>query len=273
MSELTQLKARLAELEIRPNKKLGQNFLISESVIKRIIDSVALAQPSALVEVGPGLGALTDSLLKLGPPVTLIELDRTLAEYWSARYAAQVVRADALQIDWRELELPEQTCLVSNLPYQISSSLVIERSLGPPQISQMVLMFQKEVAQRLQSQPDQKSYGLLSVMAQTFWQMQTVVDAAPAAFYPAPQVASRVLSFVRRSSPVVDKVGYLAFVKAGFALRRKQVKKALIAYAHMKWQRSETETLAAFDEVGVGHLQRAENITVEQWQILFMKLS
>ena len=104
---------------------------------------------------------------------------------------------DALKFSWSDLE-SVPTCLVSNLPYQISSSLVIEVSTVADSVEEMILMFQKEVAQKIKSQPGDKDYGILSVIAQSFWDVEKICDAAPACFYPAPKVASRVLDFRRK---------------------------------------------------------------------------
>ena len=144
-----ELTARMQSLGIEPKRSLGQNFLISERVVAKIIETVerlGKARP-ALIEVGPGLGSLTESLLTLEKPLTLLELDKSLARFWRER-GGDVMEGDALKLDWRTLNLPQGTLFVSNLPYQISSSLVVERSVEPAGIEVMILMFQKEVAQR-----------------------------------------------------------------------------------------------------------------------------
>lgn len=231
MSRRERILARLKEMGAEgPKRSLGQNFLISDHVIEKIVAAARSEEFTDLVEVGPGLGALTEDLLQLGHPLTLIELDRVFAESWRKRAAERsdlrVIEADALQIDWRELGLREGSLLVSNLPYQISSSLVIERCLEPAGLKRMVLMFQKEVAQRINARSGTKEYGLLTVMAQAFWETATVCDAGPRDFYPAPNVASRVLHFRRRRTEWVERgegtaTGLLNFVKAAFSHRRK----------------------------------------------------
>lgn len=217
MTALERLEKRLAELRIFAKKSLGQNFLISDGVINKILAAVDEEKPKFVIEIGPGCGALTDLLSEKYKNITLIELDRSLAEFWRSQGFA-VIEADALQMDW---DFSEEHLLVSNLPYQISSSLVIERSLDAVQLRAMILMFQKEVAQRIRALPQTEHYGMLSVIAQEFWTIQTVCDAGSREFKPAPKVSSRVLKFMPRKSNITDKKQYLSFVKACFQQRRR----------------------------------------------------
>ncbi len=228
-SRKEKILAKLHELGAEPKRSLGQNFLISDAVVEKILQAATSAPFSDLVEVGPGLGAITDDLLQLGRPMVRVELDRRFAESWRKRAEStpiQVVETDALKLDWNSLGLKPDSLFVSNLPYQISSSLVIDRSLTPAGITRLVLMFQKEVAQRITATSSTKEYGLLTVIAQTFWETQKVVDAGPGSFFPPPNVSSRVLSFKRRPTDWiqgdgVSAQGYLDFAKAAFSQRRK----------------------------------------------------
>ncbi len=207
----------MEELKIFAKKSLGQNFLISDGVIKKILTAVDVENPELVIEVGPGCGALTDLLTEKYKNLTLIELDRSLAEFWRS-HGFTVVEADALQMDWN---FSSDHLLVSNLPYQISSSLVIDRSLDQIPLKAMILMFQKEVAQRIRAVQQSEHYGMLSVIAQEFWTIETVCDAGSREFKPAPKVSSRVLKFLPKKSNVLDKPLYLSFVKACFQQRRR----------------------------------------------------
>ncbi len=211
---------------IKPKRSLGQNFLVNKAVIGKIIAAVKDLKPKNIIEVGPGTGALTHDLIGMGLPLTLIELDSVLAEKWRAE-GQRVIEGDALQVNWSEFATPKDTVLVSNLPYQISSSLVIERSLYKDGVRAMVLMFQKEVAQRIMAVKSTPEYGMLSVMAQVFWKIEKVCDADPKSFSPAPNVASRVLRFVRKENSVEDRQKFLSFIKMAFAQRRKLLAKNL----------------------------------------------
>jgi 16S rRNA (adenine1518-N6/adenine1519-N6)-dimethyltransferase len=217
LTALERLEKRLKELEVFAKKSLGQNFLVSDGVINKIISAVEDHKPNKIVEIGPGCGALTDILREKFNDLTLIELDSKLCEFWRLQ-GLNVIEADALQMHWN---FHNDYTLVSNLPYQISSSLVIERSLDSIQLQAMVLMFQKEVAQRIRAAAQTEHYGMLSVIAQEFWQIETVCDAGSREFKPAPKVSSRVLKFIPKKSNIQDKKAYLAFVKACFQQRRR----------------------------------------------------
>ncbi len=217
MTALERLEARLAELKVFAKKSLGQNFLVSDLVINKIIAAVDDVKPELLIEIGPGCGALTDLLIPKYKNLTLIELDRDLAAFWREQ-GQEVIEADALQMDWK---FSPQHMLVSNLPYQISSSLVIERSLDAVPLKAMVLMFQREVAQRIRAVQQTEHYGMLSVIAQEFWTVETVCDAGSREFKPAPKVSSRVLKFLPRTSNIENKKMYLGFVKSCFQQRRR----------------------------------------------------
>ncbi|HRK07065.1 MAG TPA: 16S rRNA (adenine(1518)-N(6)/adenine(1519)-N(6))-dimethyltransferase RsmA [Pseudobdellovibrionaceae bacterium] len=247
MSRRSRLLERLQEISAGPKRSLGQNFLVADHVIEKIIAASAegLAQGEnssradrsesvqAMIEIGPGLGALTDELRKLGVRLTVIELDAKFAEYWRAR-GLNVVEADALRIDWLKLleEQPKPVRLVANLPYQIAASLVIELSLLPEAagLDSMILMFQKEVAQRIAARESSEHYGLLSVIAQVFWLVRTVSEAGPGDFHPPPRVASRVLAFQRRRPAALsaeEASRFLKFVKLAYSQRRKRLLKNL----------------------------------------------
>jgi len=215
------LQKTLLELGIEPKKSLGQNFLISDLVIQKIIKAAVGTKPGFLLEIGPGPGALTFHLKNITKNFQLIELDRVMAEHWRSQ-GFSLVEADALQIDWTPFfKQTRPLTLVSNLPYQISSSLVIDRCLDPEPLDYMVLMFQKEVAQRLRARMQDELYGMLSVVAQSFWKMETVADVSSRDFFPPPKVSSRVLYFETKPSPVADKRKYFKFVKAAFLHPRK----------------------------------------------------
>lgn len=217
----SRLKGTLQELGIEPKKSLGQNFLISDSVISKIINAARIRSPSLLIEIGPGPGALTYFLKEITGNYHLIELDHLFAQYWRA-HGFQVTEVDALQMDWSPfLQASGPRVLVSNLPYQISSSLVVDRSLDTDPLDSMILMFQKEVAQRLRARMQDELYGMLSVLAQSFWKMETLADLSSRDFFPAPNVSSRVLIFTKMKSPVEDKRKYFKFLKACFLHPRK----------------------------------------------------
>lgn len=258
-SEITQL---IKELGVSPKISLGQNFLINQNVIHKIIEKVKSLKPNGLIEVGPGLGALTNELVNLNLPLTLIELDSEFAKAWSQK-SLNVIEADALHLDWFNLGLNSNTLLVSNLPYQIGSRILIDRSLGPCEINSMVLMFQKEVATRILSLENSKEYSFLSVMAQVFWDIQVVVSAGPRDFYPVPKVASQVLSFKRKKTDI-EAPEFLKFIKKCFLNRRKLLLKNFPAEKEL--------FIASLDQLGYQENVRAQEIKVADYISLYKKL-
>lgn len=262
MTARERLRKVLEETGHFAKKSLGQNFLVSDVVIERILAEVPKVEK--LIEIGPGPGAITEGLLATKIPVQLIELDTAMAEYWRAK-GAEVIEHDALRVNWRELITPS-TALISNLPYQISSSLVIDRSLDQVPLQKMVLMFQKEVAQRIRAVASTENYGMLSVVAQNFWKIRMVTEAGPGDFFPPPRIASRVLAFEPLTVPVdLDRSKFLEFVKAAFSQRRKLLKSNLA-----QWRSSrgipEEILLAKLGAFGLKETARAEELTPAQFQ-------
>lgn len=257
-------------LGIAAKRSLGQNFLVSDVVIERIINKAKSFEPAILIEVGPGPGALTYFLRQFPADFHVIELDRILAQYWREQ-GLNVTEADALKLDWKGFYTkPGKKVLVSNLPYQISSSLVIERCLDAEGLDHMVLMFQKEVAQRIAAKARTENYGFLTVMAQTFWKTETVTEAGPRDFDPAPRVASRVLAFTKKTIQIKQPKSYLVFVKTAFAQRRKLLKKNISSLCQQKGI-AEEQLVAWLVEAGFKETTRAEELSPEQFVQLYKK--
>lgn len=260
MSPKQNLLDKMEAMGVSPKRSLGQNFLVNPNVIEKIIKKVSSFLPSHIVEVGPGLGALTERLIRLDRPLSLIEMDKEFAAYWKKNPNLNVFEADALQFNWSDIKLPPETLFVSNLPYQIAARIVVDRSLDPSNIKYMVLMFQKEVAERLMAKPSTKAYGFPTVIAQNSWKMQKVTDAGSNDFYPAPKVISRVLSFERIGTPSVE---FVAFVKKAFENRRKLMLK--------NFEDSRGVLTEFLTTKGYGQKVRAEQITPEDFWLMFLK--
>ncbi len=265
--ELARIKELMQELGVSPNKKLGQNFLINEAVIQKIITATDIVNKH-VVEIGPGLGALTLRIKEQTDHLHLVEYDSGLYQYWQDK-GFSIEHIDALKKKWSDVDSNFQT-LISNLPYDISSSIVIHLSTFTSPIQNMVLMFQKEVAQRITAGINLKNYGLLSVIAQNTWDVKKIADLRPRDFYPAPKVESRVLLFEKKPEAQFD-AKFLSFVKHCFLNRRKMVIKNLKSYGkslNITENTIEEQMLA----LGVDLKSRAENITPEKYLELFTKL-
>jgi len=262
------LKVTLAELGIEPKKSLGQNFLISDLVIKKIIDGAKKTNPGFLLEIGPGPGALTYHLQNICSNFQLIELDKVISQYWRGK-GLKLIEADALQLDWSPFfKETRPLSLVSNLPYQISSSLVIDRSLDAEPFDYMVLMFQKEVAQRIRARQQDELYGMLSVVSQTFWKTETLADVSSGDFFPPPKVASRVLTFEKKASPVADKKKYFHFVKAAFLHPRKLMASNLQERMSVSKERG----VEILKSMGLPEKARAGELSVQQFVDFYHQL-
>lgn len=263
--EIKRVKDLLTLMGRGAKKSLGQNFLVNSQKIELIVRQLQLHSVTSVVEVGPGLGALTLRLKEIDPHVCLIEMDNQFAEYWKSQ-GFHVVVADALHLDWHTLNLKNAT-LISNLPYQIAARLVIERSVDFAGVTSMILMFQKEVAQRLMARPKTEDYSLLSVVAQSFWKLENLTELGPNDYFPPPKVASRVVIFRARTEglPAQPK-RYLQFVKLSFSQKRKFLKKALGRHY------GDDAVLSAFEKLAISPKARPEELDVLTFQRLYQIL-
>ncbi|MCK6599435.1 MAG: 16S rRNA (adenine(1518)-N(6)/adenine(1519)-N(6))-dimethyltransferase RsmA [Bdellovibrionaceae bacterium] len=252
---------------IYAKKSLGQNFLISDQAIEKMIKKLISTQCQNIVEIGPGPGALTDIILELKLNYQAIELDKEFANYWLEKNVT-IHNQDALQFDWTPITALEKCVLISNLPYQISSSIVIDRSTDEKLLSYMILMFQKEVAQKIRASSGSSDFSLLSLIAQTFWTIETLHDLGPRDFLPAPKVSSRVLFFRSKPNGIKDKKKYLGFCKSAFRQKRKLLKSNLLPYTQL----SEEALVSIFQELGLKATARAEELSVETFVNLYHKL-
>lgn len=263
--EIQRIKKLLQVMGRSAKKSLGQNFLVNSQKINEILQEVSDQKPAMVVEVGPGLGALTLNLKENFSNLKLIEMDQQFIEYWQEQ-GCHVIAGDALKVDWQDLQL-KNAVLVSNLPYQIAARLVVERSVEPAGIKAMVLMFQKEVAQRMIATHKRGDYGLISVIAQSFWQVRTLSDLGPNDFFPPPKVASRVVLFKEKIvEGREERQEFLEFIRLCFAQRRKMLKKSLLTKV------SQNKLEASFEELGISLKARPEEISVESYWQLFRSL-
>jgi 16S rRNA (adenine1518-N6/adenine1519-N6)-dimethyltransferase len=214
---------------VKPRKRFGQHFLHDPGVLKRIVDAVAPAPDDAIVEIGPGEGALTRPLLERIGRLTAIEIDRDLAarlaqEFPSERLA--VVCADVLDFDFSAL--PARLRVVGNLPYNISTPVLFHLARFADRLRDMHFMLQLEVVRRMVARHSTPDYGRLSVMLQTRFRMQKLFNVAPGAFRPPPKVESAVVRLVPLpEKPDWDQVLLEKIVRQAFSARRKTLRNAL----------------------------------------------
>lgn len=216
----------------RTKKRFGQHFLHERKFIDDILSAAAILPADSVFEVGPGLGALTDYLLKLAAKVEVVEFDRDLIVRLHERQEPNLVvhEGDALAIDWRTALATPPYVFVSNLPYNISSQVLFKLIENRDLFSRAVLMFQKEVGERIYARPATRDYGILSVLCQLYFDVAPVVVVPPGAFRPPPKVDSVVVSFVPLAQPrfaITDERFFKRVVKAGFGQRRKTLRNTL----------------------------------------------
>ena len=181
----------------KPRKRFGQNFLIDQQVIGQIVSAINPTPEENLIEIGPGMAAITEHLVKLCPSMTLVELDRDLIEYLNQKLidypAVTIINSDALKTDFGALYQGAKMRLVGNLPYNISTPLLFHLLETREKIRDMHFMLQREVVDRLSAAPGQKSYGRLSVMIQYHCRVMPLIPVPPTSFNPAPKVQSAVV--------------------------------------------------------------------------------
>lgn len=240
---------------------MGQNFVVEPNTVRRIAELAGVGLGDRVVEVGPGLGALTLALLETGAEVTAVEIDDVLVdvleEVAGDHGSLRIVHADAMGVDWESLLGAGPWTLVSNLPYNVSVPLVCDLLDDVPAIVRLVVMVQLEVADRLVASPGDDAYGLPSVKVAYHAEARKVGRVPPSVFLPRPRVDSALVDVVRRPEPLVaaDPEVLFRLVRAGFAHRRKMLRGALRGIV------DEAGLVAA----GVDPTLRAEDLDLAQW--------
>lgn len=258
-------------MDYRPKKRFGQNFLRDLSVVERILTAADLSPDDRVLEIGPGLGVLTERLLARAGEVQVMEVDRDLAERLRGRpeIHLRVLEGDCLEMDWPAL-LPEPPyTLVANLPYNISSQVVFKILDHRDLFRRLVLMFQKEVADRLAASPGGKDYGILSVFCHLWFDVRRVATVPPGAFFPPPKVTSAVLAFDPLPAPrvaVEDEALFRRVVKGAFGQRRKTLRNALAAAGF-------ADVESALLDAGIDPVRRGETLSLEEFARLSGRLS
>ncbi len=221
----------------RARKRFGQNFLVSPGVIRKIVDAVAPRTGDTVVEIGPGLGALTEPLLERLDHLHVVEIDRDLIARLRERFPAErltIHAGDALKFDFGALKDGGPLKIVGNLPYNISSPLLFHLADCGDRVAEMHFMLQKEVVDRMVAAPGSGDYGRLSVMLQVHFWMERLFVVPPGAFNPAPQVDSAVVRMiplkVGPGGTATDAAMFAKLVAAAFAQRRKMLRNTLKAF-------------------------------------------
>ncbi|MFV0416621.1 MAG: 16S rRNA (adenine(1518)-N(6)/adenine(1519)-N(6))-dimethyltransferase RsmA [Chthoniobacterales bacterium] len=246
-----------------PKRSMGQNFLIDKNFAPWLVSELETPLCERIIEIGPGLGALTGDLLKTGAEVLALELDRDWAKRLRERFVSanfKLIEGDAMEFDLRELWDGCSVQLVGNLPYNISTAVLAKFAGSLSPVREMIVMVQNEVADRLVAKPGTKAYGVYSIALQLDWQIEKLRVLGPESFYPRPKVDSAVVRLRRKPNASIlrcRRSWLKKLVRAGFQQRRKQLKKLLPP---------ENERVAAFLESrDLPVTSRAENLSLEDW--------
>ena len=237
----------------QPRKRFGQNFLIDDQIVNRIVSTISPKKSDNIVEIGPGKGALTFPLLDHLDKLSVIEIDRDLISFLKLKKQDKltVYEADALKFDYGLIS--NDLRIVGNLPYNISSPLLIHLLLSKNHIIDMTFMLQKEVVDRIVAKHGSKTYGRLSVMMQTFFDVESMFTVPKESFDPQPKIESAILYMKTRTQPLTENIKLLEkIVKISFSQRRKTLKNCL-------------KSVLSQEQTEIDLSQRAEMLSIENF--------
>jgi 16S rRNA (adenine1518-N6/adenine1519-N6)-dimethyltransferase len=258
------IRALLDGIGASPRRGLGQNFVADPNTVRRVARLANVGPDDHVVEIGAGLGSLTLALAETGADVTAVEVDRRIAAVLrdvlsDARgpgAGVTVIEADAMTLDWASvLAGHDRWTLVANLPYNVATPLVCDVLDTVPAIERMLVMVQREVAERFVADPGSKQYGAVSVKI-AFWASARLVGAVPASvFVPRPNVESALVEITRRPPPAIDPSALFSLVRTAFGQRRKMLRRSL----------AERVTVGQFATAGISPEARPEQLDVDAW--------
>jgi len=250
----------------RPSKSLGQNFLHDKNILRRIVKLAEIKTGDEVLEIGPGLGALTTFLADDATRVVAIEKDKrleeTLGELFGDRHNVELIFQDALKADFREFYSGKKLKVVANLPYNISSPILIKLLGVRDIVSSMVVMLQLEIGERICAPPGNKTYGSLSVLLQTFMDVKIEFRVSPECFWPKPRVDSAVLTLLPLKKPrtkVSDEQLFEKVIRAAFSSRRKMIGNSLRSILPKQ------SVERVLESSGIDKSRRAETLNIEEF--------
>ena len=243
-------------------RSLGQNFLVDRGVIQKLVDAFDPTKDDVVLEIGPGRGALTEELIERAREVFALEFDRNLAEIirqkFSARKNFTLIEDDALHIDLAAIAGVDQPLrLIANLPYNISTAILQRLFTYPDVFSDCVLMFQREVAERITALPGTKDRGFLTVLTELHFEVERLFDVSPDAFRPVPKVWSSVVRMIPKKEPIVNEQVFRDLVGTAFTHKRKTM------LNNLKARYPNAQTALTLSDIEVK--RRAETLTLEEW--------
>ena len=255
-------------------KKFGQNFLIDGRVLEKIMDAADIGAEDFVLEIGPGIGTMTQYLAERARQVMAVEIDRNLIPILSETLSdydnVEILNADILKIDLRktveEKNQGKPIKVVANLPYYITTPIIMELFESEIPVDNITVMVQKEVADRMQAQPGTKDYGALSLAVQFYAEPYIVANVPPNCFMPRPKVGSAVIRLTRHQNPPVEvknKKLLFQLIRASFNQRRKNLQNGIKNFSGLSF--SKEEVADALEQIGVSPTIRGEALSLEQF--------
>jgi len=267
----SEVRSLLARLDFHPSRVLGQNFLIDRNILNILLEAADLSPADRVVEVGPGLGVLTEALLDRTAGVTAVEKDNRLAPYLRERFAGEsrleLIHSDILDCDLPAVFPQPGMKLVANLPYAIAARLLVDLTEIPHPPVLVIITIQREVADRLTAVPSTKDYGLLSILMQRRYAVTTVKHISRTCFWPPPEVQSSISRLELRPDPLggpVDAAALRNLLRHAFSRRRKTMARSLRDLV--------ADPLPALKAAGIDPAARAEQLPPETWPALWRAL-
>lgn len=255
-------------------KKFGQNFLIDGRVLEKIMDAADIGAEDFVLEIGPGIGTMTQYLAERARQVMAVEIDRNLipilSETLSAYDNVEILNADILKIDLRKIveekNQGQPIKVVANLPYYITTPIIMELFESEIPVDNITVMVQKEVADRMQAQPGTKDYGALSLAVRFYAEPYIAANVPPNCFMPRPKVGSAVIRLTRHKNPPVEvknKKLLFQLIRASFNQRRKTLQNGIKNFSGLSF--SKEEVAKALEQIGVSPTIRGEALSLEQF--------
>lgn len=262
----------LKTFNLRASKRLGQNFLIDAEVVKKIVDAAEIAEGEEILEIGPGIGTLTQGLLEAGAKVTAVEIDKklpaVLAETLAGYENFKLIQGDILKVNLQEI-FSGSFKVVANLPYYITTQILLSLLEKKLPVTKIVTMVQKEVAERMTAAPNSKTYGAMTVAVQFRSDVKIAFDVLPSSFLPRPEITSSVVVCDIKKSPikVSDEDFFIKVVRASFGQRRKTILNSLVGAGFPREVISK-----ALQEAEINFERRAETLSIEDFSRLAEKI-
>ncbi len=270
-SILEETKYIMKKYNIKANKNLGQNFLISEEVVEKIVESADIKKDELIIEIGPGLGTLTKHLLEKSGKVICIEIDPKMIKILEDRFALytnfEIINEDVLKVNLQEIIKKEKrTCkIVANLPYYITTPIIMKLLENKLEIESITVMIQKEVADRLIAKPGEKETGAITYSVYYYCNSEKILEVPNYSFIPEPEVTSEVIKLkLRKEIPIkvknIEKM--FKIIKNAFMQRRKTLINALVNTQIIK---NKEEANEIFEKLNISTKVRAEELTLQQF--------